>query len=216
MENSFQTSFIPKKPVTSSISDREPRSFFSLISVFILIISIIAAGGLFLYKNYLLKQQGSFSSSLSVARSSFEKETIDELELFDKRTESAKLILNNHIVLSPLFELLGEITIPQIQYTDFEQQTNEKGSFVSMRGVARDYRSIALQAEVFNSTKGSSLKNVLFYDLTKDKNNNVSFYLKFNVDPALLSYGNISLLDQTANPSVAPETLSNDLENQTQ
>jgi hypothetical protein len=209
MENSFQTSFIPKKPMTSSVSEKEPRNFFSIITTFLLVISILISAGLFVYKIYLTKQQETLSSSLSITRDSFEKDTIDELELFDKRTESAKQILSNHVILSPMFALLGEITIPSIQYTNFEQKTDEQGFLVNVEGLARDYRSIALQADMFNSVKGRSFKNVLFSNLVKDKNNNISFNLKFNVEPDLLSYEKNDLLQQ-ANP------LSQGLENQAQ
>jgi len=220
MENSFQTSFIPKKPVTSSISDREPKSFLSIITIFLLIVSILIAAGLFVYKTYLTKQKEASSSSLSINRSSFEKDTIDELELFDRRTEAAKTILSKHVVLSPLFSLIGEITIPQIQYTSFDQQFTDKGFFVSMSGVARDYRAIALQAGMFNSDKGRAFKNVLFSNLVKDKNNNVSFSIEFSVDPSILSYeNNLLLQEQTSSPSETmdtTETTTDDLINQTQ
>jgi len=209
MENSFQTSFIPKKPMTSSVSEKEPRNFFSIITTFLLVISILISAGLFVYKIYLTKQQETLSSSLAITRDSFEKDTIDELELFDKRTESAKQILSNHVILSPMFALLGEITIPSIQYTNFEQKTDEQGFLVSTEGLARDYRSIALQADMFNSVKGRSFKNVLFSNLVKDKNNNISFNLKFNVEPDLLSYEKNDLLEQN-NP------LIQGLENQAQ
>ena len=76
---------------------------------------------------------------------------------------------------------------------------------MKIEGVARDYRSIALQADMFNSTKGLSFKNVVFSNLVKDKNNNIIFDLKFNVDPALLSYEKNNLLDNsTATTSVPP------------
>lgn len=206
--NTFQTSFIPKKLITSESRDKEPKSFFSMITLFLFISSLLISGGLYVYKTYLTKQQSSLSSSLSITRNSFEKETIDELELFDRRTESAKQILSNHIVLSPMFAILGEITIPSIQYTTFEQSTNDKGFLVNIEGVARDYRSIALQADMFNSAKGLSFKNVLFSDLTKDKNNNVSFNLKFNVDPSLLSYekNNLQVAPKKINPTTIPTT----------
>lgn len=180
--------------MTSSVSSKEPRNFFSIIAVFILIVSILISAGLFVYKIYLTKQEGILSTSLTTTRDSFEKSTIDELELFDKRTESAKQVLNNHIVLSPMFALLGDITIPQIQYTNFEEKTDATGFLVNMQGLARDYRSIALQADMFNSPAGKSFTNVLFSNLVKDKNNNVSFDLKFNVSPDLLSYEKNNLL----------------------
>lgn len=201
MENSFQTSFIPKKPINSSVSSKEPKSLFSIISIAVLVIVVFASVGLFLYKSYLTKQKEVLSASLATVRDSFEKNTIDELSLFNKRTDTAKQILNNHIVLSPLFSLIGNITIPSIQYTKFDQQTNDKGFVVQMEGVARDYRSIALQADMFNTVKGRSFSNVIFSNLIKDKNNNITFNLEFNVEPSVFSYSKETLLEQPQNPT---------------
>lgn len=202
MENSFQTSFIPKKPITSSGPEKEPRSFFSIIAAVILALAILISIGLFAYKLYLTKQKQSLADSLTLARNTFEKDTISELELYDKRTNAAKKILTNHMVLSPLFSLLGDITIPSVQYTGFQQDNDQNGFLVTIKGVARDYRSIALQADIFSSVKGRSFKNVLFSNLTKDKDNNVTFDLKFNVDPDLLSYEKNTLLELTS-PSLS-------------
>lgn len=211
MDNSFQTSFIPKKPVTPGVpSARAPRSLFSIIATFMLVAVLVVSLGLFVYKIYLTKQKESFSDSLTSARDSFEQGTISELELFNKRTESAKTLLNKHVAISPIFKLLQDITIPSVQYTNFEQTTDENGFLVKMIGVARDYRSIALQADMFNSTKGLSFKNVVFSNLVKDKNNNIIFDLKFNVDPALLSYDNANMLDNSLSNNSSTENGTNE------
>jgi len=198
--------------MVSTVSDKEPKNFFSIIATFLLIVSIAAAVGLFVYKIYLTKQEESLSVSLSTTRDSFEMSTIDELELFDKRTEAAKDILSKHIVLSPMFALLGELTIPSVQYTNFDQKTDDSGFLVSIQGIATDYRSIALQADMFNTPKGKAFTNVLFSNLVKDKNNNVTFDLKFNVSPDLLSYEKNNLLEQnqgvTADTPEAPATVT--------
>ena len=93
---------------------------------------------------------------------------------------------------------MQEITVSSVQYTSFEQVADEDNGFlVRMSGVAKDYRSIALQADMFNSSKGLSFKNVVFSNLVKDKNNNIAFDLKFNIDPALLSYNNSTAISNT-------------------
>ncbi len=204
MENSFQTSFIPKKPVVSNNSIKTPKSLLMIILTFILVVSVLASGGLYLYKNYLTKQRESYSQALSEARDSFEKETIEELALFNKRTESAKEILNSHLVLSPVFILLGKVTIPQVQYTSFSHQNVDEDFVVEIQGIAKDYRSIALQANMFNNEEGHFFENVLFYNLTKDKNGNIAFSLKFNVNPALISYQNNLSVDEVSVPDVIP------------
>jgi len=196
MENSFQTSFIPKRPVTASAPRPQPKSLFMVLSVILVVVIGLASVGLFIYKNYLIKQKEVLSESLGKVRDTFEKDTISELELYDKRASAAKKVLDSHIVLSPMFTLLGNLTIPSVQYTKFEHETTSKGFFVKISGQARDYRSIALQADVFNTTKGRSFKNVVFSNLTKDKNNLVGFELEFIVDPSLLSYEKNILLDR--------------------
>ena len=175
--------------MVASPGDRKAqRSPIMFISTFILGIAILISVGLFVYKIYLTKQEGTLSDSLALARDSFEKDTITELELFDKQTEAANQILGKHEVFSPMFALLGDITIPSIQYTDFTEQTSDKEHTVDIQGVASDYRSIALQADMFDSVKGRSFSNVLFSNLVKDKNNNITFDLQFNVEPDILSY----------------------------
>lgn len=216
MENSFQTSFIPKKPIDQMVSSkRAPASLFTILTSILLILIIVAAGILFVYKSYLIKQKESLSVSLLKVKDSFEKETIEELELFSQRTDVSEDILSSHIILSPFFELLGELTIPSIQYTSFDHETNEKGFSVKMSGISSDYRSIALQADIFSTPKGHYLKNVIFSNLIKDKSNYVTFDLEFNVDPSLLSYEkNISLEEsQESESNINSNPLLNNLNN---
>ena len=195
MENSFQTSFIPKKPILTNSTVSTPSNTTSItmvVSFFIFIVMLVSAGGLYLYKNYILvKSKEDLSASLFKIRDSFDKNTIAELETYDKRTTVARDILSNHIVLSPLFETINKLTLSSIQYTNFEHTTNNSIFSVKMSGIAQDYKSIALQADVFNNEKeGKMFKDVIFSNLTKDKNNFVTFDLAFTVDPALLSYTN--------------------------
>ncbi len=212
MENSFQTSFIPKKPISSVESTSESsKSIFVVLSIILLIIMVIASAGFFIYKSYLIKQKEALSSSLLKVHNTFEKGTINELELFDRRVSAAKTILDNHIVLSPTFELLGELTIPTIQYTKFEEETTKnKKLVVKLSGISKDYKSIAIQANVFNSAKGRYFKNVIFSNLTKNRKNYVTFDVEFNIDSSLLSYEKNFSLDQAqTNPSQLPNNLNN-------
>ncbi|MFA6355108.1 MAG: hypothetical protein WCW65_01650 [Candidatus Paceibacterota bacterium] len=195
MENSFQTSFIPKKPIiangSSSKSSDTTTSISMVVSVFILVVMLLAGGGLYAYKEFVLvKEKQALSENLKKIKESFNKDTITELEMYDKRTTVVREVLNNHIVLSPLFEKINELTLSSIQYNKFEHKTTNNVFSVRMSGIASDYKSIALQADVFNTEKGVVFKDVIFSNLTKDKNNFVTFELEFNVDPSLLSYSN--------------------------
>lgn len=192
MENSFQTSFIPKRPIIDSgdsSKSKEPVSLFSVISVVLIVISVLASGGLFAYKLYLTRQKDELSKSLLRARDSFEQDTINELGLFDERVKSAKEVISNHVALSNVFSHLEDITIPQVQYVKFEEQMNDKGILTAnLSGIASDYRSIAIQADMFSSDNSSPFKNVLFSNLSRMQNGTVSFNLKFDIDSSAYLY----------------------------
>ncbi len=191
MENSFQTSFIPKKPITTAAVStyKSPTSIVTVFFVFLLVGMGVVSGGLFFYKIYLQNQEKTLSDSLATSSVGFDKSTVDELQLFDKRVTVSKQVLSSHIVMSPMFALLGQLTIPSVQYTKFSQDSNDANGFtVKLSGAAQDYKSIALQADAFNSDQGHSFKNVVFSNLNKDTNGSITFDVSFTVDPSLLSY----------------------------
>ena len=202
MENSFQTSFIPKKPIIGAnvISDSKSStvSVFIILSTVTLLIVAGITGGLFFYNKYLSGQIDVLSASIVKSQSNFDQETITELSLYNKRYSTANSVLNSHIVLSPLFKLISDVTIPTVQYTKFNEDTVTNDVSVKMSGIARDYRSVALQADVFNSSKSRSFKNVVFSNITRDKSGSVFFDIVFSIDKSLLSYDkNLSTLEST-------------------
>jgi hypothetical protein len=212
MENSFQTSFIPKKPITTTAvsSYKSPTSLITVFFVFLLVGMGCVAGGLFFYKIYLQNQEKVLSDSLTAASGSFDKSTVDQLQLFDKRVTVSKQLLASHIVMTPLFTLLGQLTIPSVQFTKFTQNDDDTTGFsVKLSGVAQDYKSIALQADAFNTDQGHSFKDVVFSNLNKDTSGKVLFDISFTVDPSLLSYEkNTSALPTTTTPTSDPSQLT--------
>lgn len=217
MDNSFQTSFIPKKPIIENganvgIKSKNTTNIFMVVAVVIFVIVVVSFGGLYLYKSYLTQNKETLSASLLKMKGSFDKDTIAELELYDKRSGAAKEVLEKHTVMSPLFEAINELTLSSIQYTRFDHTTVNNVFSIKISGIARDYKSIALQADIFNKNKAKMFKDVIFSNLTKDKNNYVTFDLEFSVDPSILSYtSNISnttkpTLDTTTTASAIPTT----------
>jgi hypothetical protein len=195
MENSFQTSFIPKKPIVNNGNTSGPKgatSIFMVGSVFIIFITGLIAGGLYFYKDYLQKNKDQLYSSLLKIKDSFNENTIAELGAYDKKSTVAKQVLDNHLVLSPLFQAINDYTLSTIQYTKFDHTSANDILSVKMSGNAHDYKSIALQADVYTKNKPDIFNNLVFSNLTKDKNNFVTFDVDFTVDKkALLYSGNI-------------------------
>lgn len=196
----FQTSFIPKKPIMAEPVRHTPRPVQKSISIFYVLafVMVVIAGGayagLYFYKSSLTVAVDEAKKSLKLAEASFEPEAISDLQLFDKRVSASKQVLASHVVLSPFFELLGSLTLPSVQFKSFNSAIGSDGKnfVVRMSGVAKDYKSIAIQAQTFNSNEGKYFKDVVFSNLTlsdeKENKGYVSFEISFYVDPVLMSY----------------------------
>ncbi len=198
MEQQFQTSFIPKKPLAE---DRiiKPRSVgvFSFLATIIFIASIVAGGGVYFYEILLTKQVASSADSLKRAQDAFEPTVINDLVALNKRLNSANDILNHHIAVTPIFKTLGDTTLKSIQYTKFDYSIPKGTSniLIKMSGKAPSYQSIAIQADNFGQNK--YLIDPVFSNLNLDDKGSVNFDLTFSVDPSFVSYSsNITKANQ--------------------
>ncbi|MEK7148033.1 MAG: hypothetical protein AAB758_01925 [Patescibacteria group bacterium] len=191
MEPKFQSSFIPKGPI-SDISSApmgkraQRRDFLSSIASVFFVLAILVAGGVFLYKLYLNYRIEQAGIALENARATLSPETVDELIRVNKRVVSAKELLNQHKVLSPVFDFLEASTPQSVRYTDFNYASTDKGVTLILKGQARSYSALAQAAEVFNKT--SSFKDPSFSDLTLDEKGNVIFSVTSLVVGDILSY----------------------------
>lgn len=194
MEQNFQTSFIPKKPIIedSSVSVSKNSSsvgIFTLIGIFCFITVALASVGLYFYKDFLNKNVLQMEKNLTLARNRFEPQKIQELQRLDKKLSSASEILKNHIAISPIFEKLSAITLKSIRFTKFSYEFDKSKNtkvVVKMSGAATGYRAIALQSDMF--TKEKYFIDPVFSNLALDEKGSVLFDLEFLVDPVFVDY----------------------------
>jgi hypothetical protein len=190
MDSNFQTSFIPKKPIIEDrVTSSRPVGLFMIVALFIFFTVLVSSVGLYFYDNILKGNLAKMQNDLSLAKNRFEPERINELQILDKRLSASSDILSKHVAVSPIFEILQNLTMKTVRYTKFTYEIQEeKGTqiHVKMNGVAVGYRSIALQSDLFSKNK--SLIDPVFSNLTLDDKGNVAFQLDFNVDPALVNY----------------------------
>lgn len=212
MDKEFQTSFVPKK----TILEKEPAraggtasGLINLVALIIFIASILAAGAAYFYRSSIEARVVEYKDSLQRARNAFEPTLITELQTLDKRMRAATEILDGHIAVSPIFELLGAITLPTVRYSDFSYEFNpENPNLVDIKitGEAKGYNYIALQADLFGEDK--FIKNPIFSDFTLDQQGNVDFTLTFSVDKSLVLYESFlereESLGQTFSTDVEP------------
>ena len=191
MEQNFQTSFIPKKPILEerAVSTR-PVGLLTIISIFIFFTVVIASGGLYFYKGVLEKNIVKMKNDLKIASNRFEPQKIQQLQTLDKRLHSSNEILSKHLAISPIFKALQDITMKTVRYTKFSYDlgTDKNPKInIKMSGIAVGYRSVALQADLF--AKNKNLIDPVFSNLTlDDKTSNVLFDLDFSVAPDFVDY----------------------------
>ncbi len=191
MEQTFQTSFIPKKPIIEKRAvEGRPIGFFMIVAIFIFFTMLIATGGLYFYRTFLQKSVQSMHDSLNLAKNQFEPSKITQLQTLDKRLAAASIILSKHIDVSPIFEALATSTLKSIQYKKFDYSYSGDPTSkvkVQINGVATGYRAIALQADLFTDNK--FMIDPVFSNLNLDeKGSTVAFDLNFSVDPSFVDY----------------------------
>lgn len=210
MDQNFQTSFIPKKPmIEERATISQPIGLFTIISIFIFFTVILGTGALYFYNGILTKNIAQMEKNLSLAQNRFEPSKIIQLQVLDKRLQASNEILSKHIAISPIFKTLQAITMKTIGYTkfsyDFDDTKNAK-IIVKMSGVAVGYKSVALQSDLF--AKNKYFVDPIFSNLLLDEKGNVLFDLEFSVDPNFVDYK--KTLETTSENS--PTTLFNNEE----
>lgn len=192
MDQEFQTSFIPKKTLSPESSVSRGSSSFGLINVvafIIMLVSLIVTGGAYFYRNTLSQKVAEMKTSLERAQNIFEPEFLQELQTFDRRIQAAEEILGKHIAVSPIFEVLQEITLPTVRYIDFTYEVDSVNSnivHVTMSGEAVSYDAITLQADLFSENR--FIRNPIFSNFSLARTGNVEFDLMFDVSRSLVNF----------------------------
>ncbi|MBL7045628.1 MAG: hypothetical protein ISR99_01160 [Parcubacteria group bacterium] len=191
MEPKFKTSFIPKQPISGTPSKKRSGGL-GIISLILSIftIGIIAlAVGVFLYQQLLDTSVERKKATLDRAQAAFEPTLIQELVRVDNRLKAAEEILDNHVSISALFDLLERLTLNSVRFESFEYAFLEDSRInISMSGNAKNFSGVALQADIFGRDR--LINEPIFSGLNLDQTGNVIFDFTATIDKDLVSYVN--------------------------
>lgn len=176
------------------MQDRSPRTqrrspfvFLNIIGAGILIVTVLAAGGVFLLKSYTEQSIASKRISLDRQRAAFEPATIEELLRLDKRINASSALLKSHYALTLIFDDLEARTGENVRFKSFKYEPAGAGRFVvSMNGTAKSFNSVAIQSDSFG--KSNVVKDPIFSNLNLDQNGNVVFDFSAFVDPVRINF----------------------------
>lgn len=173
MEPTFQTTFIPKRPVAPITNQTKPSgwiSLFSFLATIVFVGAIAAYGILFFYKKQLSSSITNTQAGLTRQSENFDSNIVLELNDVNRRLQAAETLLAKHIVVTPLFKSLEEITLKSVRFTNFSLQAPSSESpdtLVKMTGVAQGYDMVALQLDTFSRNR--FLKDPVFSNLIPDQ-----------------------------------------------
>ena len=193
MEPKFQTSFIPKTPITSSSVSlpSAPRSgsisLLASVATILFILSILTALGLFVYEKVLTSQIASLDQSLVAAQGAFDTDTIKQLITASNQIQAAKTLLDQHVAVSNMFAVLESNVLPAVQFTSFSFDNSTDGTVaVTLEGQAQSYATVAKQSAIFNALP--YMNGQMFSSLDLTDKGVVTMKFMTNIDPSVLSY----------------------------
>lgn len=195
MEPKFQSSFIPKGPVSVSHEQlankpKKKGDLLSTLSATLFVISVLFAIGTFGYNFWLDYSIRNMDAELDRIRATISPETVEEIIRLDNRLISTKELLDKHIALSPVFEFLESSTPSSVRFNGLEYSLTDKGHEIRLFGEATSYASLALESDVIN--RSDDFRNTVFSDLNLNQQGNVAFSLSAVLGPEILSYDRVA------------------------
>ncbi len=191
MEPKFQTSFIPKKPISSpdgaGMTVTRRTNIFSIVATVVFVMTALVSLAMFLYKNILNDQIKQADASVAQARLAYEPEIIQDLIDVSTKIKSSEELLESHVVASEVLNLLEELTVRRMRFDEFAYKNSGLGlPEVKMRGEVQSYNALAQQQEIFFSN--DYLKDPKFSGMSLTENGFINVNFETKLDPSLVSY----------------------------
>ena len=186
----IQASFIPKKDIKKR--SRAGKGFSInislLIAVVIFLTAIFASLGVYLLEQKLLSDKNQALETLEKNQENFGLKAIENFILASNRLQAVDVILNDHINVARVFELLEQDTLTEVIVSDFSFSTTNGNIDVSARGSAPTYEHVAVQSQTYG--ENLDIKNLILSDVDQNREGGVSFNIAFSLDKTYLLVNN--------------------------
>jgi hypothetical protein len=165
-----------------------------IIAVILFVISLAGVGGAYMWKQYLTTNQDTYEKQLAAKEKQFNIDLIEKLKAADIKLGIAKQVMNSHIALSGIFQLIGSIIVEKVRLTtlDLSIPTDSSDIKVTVKGYGVNLPAVAYQSDVLSQLETYGLrkivKNPMILNPTNDENGLVTFTMTASVDPSALQY----------------------------
>lgn len=126
----------------------------------------------------------------------FNIDSMSQLKAIDVEIGYAKQLLNGHLAVSGIFDIISKLTIDKVRFMNMDLTTplaqSSDGIKISMQGVGTSLQAVAFQSDVLGQLEQYGLrkivKNPILSDPSLDANGTVTFGFTATIDPSSLSY----------------------------
>lgn len=165
------------------------------LAVLIFVASLLGVGGAYLWKQYLISSQESYKQNLAKREQQFNLDLIQQLKEVNVKIDTVRTLLNNHLALSNLFDVLGRFTTGHVRFLSLDVTPPTTGSGdikVSMQGYGTTLQAVAFQSDVLSELEQYGLRNIvknpILGDPSLSTDGTVSFDFTASIDPSTLLY----------------------------
>ena len=130
---------------------RDILSKVAILAVVLVVLSLLAWGGLSFYNKSLGNRLAEISTQIEEIDEQRNEELEKELKSLDKIFQSLKTVLENHLFWSNFFSKLENLTVPEVYFLDFGANIEQEG-FVKLMlsGETSSYTYLARQMKSFS------------------------------------------------------------------
>jgi hypothetical protein len=175
-----------------------------IFGVIMFILSLGAVGASYAWKQYLVTAQVNYKTQLADREKQFNIDLIEQLKRVNVQIDLAKQLLNNHLAMSQVFDVISHFTAENSRFLSLDvtvPANQADGVKISMKGYGKDFQSVAFQSDVLGQLEQYGLrkivKNPILSDPALDNTGTVSFGFTATLDPSSLSYSK-SVLSNTS------------------
>ncbi|GEM_PF-3811205 len=145
-------SFIPQKSQRRFVGGGHYNTdLINLFSIFLLILTLLVAGVLYLINYQLAAENNELLEQVSDVDEAITSESLEELQSIDDQVQHGLTLTEGHLQVSKLLPLMEEVSAANVQFDSFRYGgVPQKGSIaeLEMQGKAPDFRAVAFQSDI--------------------------------------------------------------------
>jgi hypothetical protein len=191
MDQRFDTSFIPQRPIfkeEASMRRHEPIPVVTIISAAIFFAMLIMTGLAFYFHKKESAAVTQLATQLATEKEKFNPQAIEDLKAIGARLQLAKQAVDNHVGVTGLLNMLQANTLKSVYYKGMNLSREEKkGYIVTLQGDAPNFGILYAQLEEFRKNPRITQVSIDNSQL-EEQTGVVGFNLTLTLSPEVMKY----------------------------